>query len=143
MTCTRCNYTTYIEEAALGHDRVSHDAKNPTCTEIGWQAYVTCSRCDFTTYKEIKAKGHTAGAEATCTAAQICTVCNAELKAALGHDEVEHEAQSPTCTEIGWDAYETCSRCSYSTKVEKAALDHAIVKHEAQTPTCTENGWHA
>ena len=27
-------------------------------------------------------------------------------------------------TEIGWDAYETCSRCSYSTYVEKEALDH-------------------
>ena len=143
VTCTRCNYTTYIEEAALGHDRVSHDAKNPTCTEIGWQAYVTCSRCDFTTYKEIKAKGHTAGAEATCTAAQICTVCKEELKAALGHDEVEHEAKAPTCTEIGWDAYVTCSRCDYSTYAEKAALKHDEVEHEAKAPTCTEIGWDA
>jgi hypothetical protein len=91
VTCSRCNYTTYVPKAALGHDRVSHAAKNATCTEIGWQEYVTCSRCDFTTYKEIKAKGHTNGAEATCTEAQTCTVCGAELNAALGHDMIIDE----------------------------------------------------
>ena len=33
-------------------------------------------------------------------------------------------AQAPTCTEIGWDAYETCSRCDYTTYQEKGALGH-------------------
>mgnify|MGYP003289775087 CR=1 FL=1 len=116
VTCSRCDYTTYVEKAALGHDEVSHEAKAPTCTEIGWDAYVTCSRCDYTTYVE---------------------------KAALGHDEVSHEAKAPTCTEIGWDAYVTCSRCDYTTYVEKAALGHDEVSHEAKAPTCTEIGWDA
>ena len=98
------------------HDKVQHEAKAPTCTTIGWDAYETCSRCDYTTYVE---------------------------KTAQGHDRVSHDAKAPTCTTIGWDAYETCSRCDYSTYVEKFALGHDIVKHDAQAPTCTAIGWEA
>ena len=62
---------------------------------------------------------------------------------ALKHDLVPHEAQAPTCTEIGWDAYETCSRCDYTTYQEIPALNHDLVHHEAKAPTCTEKGWNA
>ncbi|MCF2622272.1 InlB B-repeat-containing protein [Collinsella tanakaei] len=41
------------------HELVRHDAKAPTCTEPGWEAYVTCEGCDYTTYVEIPAAGHT------------------------------------------------------------------------------------
>jgi len=161
-TCSRCDYTTYVEKAALGHDLVNHEAKAPTCTEIGWNAYQTCSRCDYTTYVELPANGHTAATavienriEPTCTKTGsydevvYCTICNAELSreskeiAALGHDLVYHEAQAPTCTEKGWNAYDTCSRCDYTTYAEKAALGHDLEHHEAQAPTCTEIGWDA
>ena len=67
--CVNGGYTTYTchcgdtytddEVPAKGHDEIAHNAKDATCTEIGWYAYVTCSRCDYTTYSEIKAKGHT------------------------------------------------------------------------------------
>lgn len=40
---------------------------------------------------------------------------------ALGHDKIKHEAKTPACNDAGWDAYETCSRCNYSTKAEKYA----------------------
>ena len=30
VTCSRCDYTTYVEKAALGHDELSHTAKSPT-----------------------------------------------------------------------------------------------------------------
>ncbi|MDU8562687.1 hypothetical protein RX404_01470, partial [Faecalibacterium prausnitzii] len=62
---------------------------------------------------------------------------------ALNHALEQHEAQAPTCTEIGWDAYETCSRCDYTTRKELPALNHALEQHEAQAPTCTEIGWDA
>ena len=56
----------------------------------------------------------------------------------------QHAAKVPTCTEIGWDAYDTCSRCDYTTTyVELPALNHALEQHEAQAPTCTEIGWDA
>jgi hypothetical protein len=37
---------------------------------------------------------------------------------------VSHDAQAATCTEIGWAAYKTCSRCDYTTYEEIAALGH-------------------
>ncbi len=57
-----------------------------------------------------------------------------------GHDKIAHPAQAPTCTAIGWNAYETCSRCDYTTYVELPATGHS---YEAVTtaPTCTEQGY--
>ena len=40
------------------------------------------------------------------------------------HNIIHHEAQVPTCTEIGWNAYETCSRCDYTTYEEIPATGH-------------------
>ena len=59
------------------------------------------------------------------------------------HDLVHHYAKAPTCTEIGWDAYDACQRegCTYTTKVEIPALKHKLVHHDAKAPTCTEIGW--
>ena len=237
---------------ALGHDLVHHDAKAPTCTEVGWDAYDTCSRCDYNTYKGKTALGHEWGApiydwtgytkctatrvcthdashvytedavitsevtkpatceeegtrtytaaftnsafetqtttgpieaighsygeqtykwsadHSTCTATRTCTRDNCsgtetetvnatsavtkdpsctekgettysavfvntafetqrktvEDVDALGHDLVHHDAKAPTCTEVGWDAYDTCSRCDYNTYKGKTALGH-------------------
>ena len=60
---------------------------------------------------------------------------------ALGHDLVHHEAKAATCTEIGWNEYDTCSRCDYTTYVEIPALGHDLEHHEAKAATCTEIGW--
>ena len=98
------------------HDLVHHDAKAPTCTEIGWDEYDACQRegCTYTTKVEIPA---------------------------LKHKLVHHDAKAPTCTETGWEEYDTCSRCDYTTKVELLALKHDLVHHDAKAPTCTEIGW--
>ena len=98
------------------HDLVHHDAKAPTCTEIGWNEYDACQRegCTYTTKVEIPA---------------------------LKHKLVHHDAKAPTCTETGWEEYDTCSRCDYTTKVELLALKHDLVHHDAKAPTCTEIGW--
>ena len=55
----------------------------------------------------------------------------------------QYAAKAPTCTEKGWDAYETCSRCDYTTYAEQPALNHALEQHAAKAPTCTEIGWNA
>ena len=100
------------------HDLVHHDAKAPTCTEIGWNEYDACQRegCTYTTKVEIPA---------------------------LKHKLVHHDAKAPTCTEIGWNEYDACQRegCTYTTKVEIPALKHKLVHHDAKAPTCTEIGW--
>ena len=78
---------------------------------------------------------------ATCTTKGTCETCGGSYYG--GHDLVKHAAKAPTCTEIGWDAYKTCSRCNYTTYAEQPALNHALVQHEAKAPTCTEIGWNA
>ena len=121
--CAYCYHKgtdTYVDPhngpAPNNHDLVHHDAKAPTCTEIGWEEYDACQRegCTYTTKVEIPA---------------------------LKHNLVHHDAKAPTCTEIGWDEYDTCSRCDYTTKVEILALKHNLVHHDAKAPTCTEIGW--
>ena len=155
-TCEKCG-AEYGEKDPNNHDLVHHDAKAPSCTEIGWNAYEACSRCNYTTtYQELPALNHDleqhAAKAPTCTeigwnAYEACSRCNytttyQELPA-LNHDLEQHAAKAPTCTEIGWDAYETCSRCDYTTRKELPALNHALEQHAAKAPTCTEIGWDA
>ena len=154
-TCEKCG-AEYGEKDPNNHDLVHHDAKAPSCTEIGWNAYEACSRCNYTTtYQELPALNHDleqhAAKAPTCTeigwdAYDTCSRCNyttyAELPA-LNHDLEQHAAKAPTCTEHGWDAYETCSRCDYTTRKELPALNHALEQHAAKAPTCTEIGWDA
>ena len=97
------------------HDLVHHDAKAPTCTEIGWDEYDTCSRCDYTTKVELPA---------------------------LKHKLVHHDAKAPTCTEIGWNEYDACQRegCDYTTKVEIPAPGHDYTEKVVK-PTCEKVGY--
>ena len=82
------------------------------------------------------------GGKATCSAKAVCEVCGGEYgeKDSNNHDLVQHAAKAPTCTEIGWDAYDTCSRCNYTTYAEQPALKHYLVYYKAKDPTCTEPG---
>ena len=84
------------------------------------------------------------GGTATCTAKAVCEVCGGEYgeKDSNNHDLVQHAAKAPTCTEIGWNAYETCKNCNYTTRKELPA-QHDLKQHAAKAPTCTEIGWNA
>ena len=99
------------------HDLVHHDAKAPTCTEIGWDEYDACQRegCTYTTKVEIPA---------------------------LKHKLVHHDAKAPTCTEIGWNEYDACQRegCDYTTKVEIPAPGHDYTEKVVK-PTCGKGGY--
>ena len=160
--CAYCYHKgtdTYVDPhngpAPNNHDLVHHDAKAPTCTEIGWNEYDACQRegCDYTTKVELPALKHNLvhhDAKApNCTETgweeyDTCSRCDYTTKVelpALKHNLVHHDAKAPTCTEIGWDEYDTCSRCDYTTKVELPALKHNLVHHDAKAPTCTEIGW--
>lgn len=83
------------------------------------------------------------GGKATCSAKAVCEVCGGEYgeKDSNNHALVHPHAKAPTCTEIGWDAYDLCVRCGYTTRKELPALNHDLVRHVAQAPTCTEKGW--
>lgn len=85
------------------------------------------------------------GGTATCTAKAVCEACGGEYgeKDPNNHDLVQHAAKAPTCTEIGWDTYDRCIRCGYTTRTELPALNHDLEQHAAKAPTCTEKGWKA
>lgn len=106
---------------ALGHAVVNHEAKAPTCTTIGWEAYEDCSRCnDYSTYVELPK---------------------------LGHDYVPHEGQAETCTEDGWEAYNTCTRCDYSSYTVIEAHPHTPTEIDIDMdtlvyPTCDTEGFY-
>ena len=57
------------------------------------------------------------GGEATCIAKAVCETCGEEYGEfdANKHTLVQKDAKAPTCTEIGWDAYESCTECDYTT----------------------------
>lgn len=50
--CLDCDHYEAQDVSALGHNKIQHDAQDPTCIAIGWDAYVSCSGCDYTTYVE-------------------------------------------------------------------------------------------
>ena len=84
------------------------------------------------------------GGKATCSAKAVCVECGGEYgeKDPNNHDLVQHAAKAPTCTDIGWDAYDRCIRCGYTTRKELPA-QHDLKQHAAKAPTCTEKGWNA
>ena len=123
--------------AALGHTMERTNAVAPTCTESGNNTYYTCATCQKV-FKDQQGKQE--------------TTVKAETLAALGHTMVKTEAEAPTCTESGNNAYYTCRTCrkvfkdaagQEETTVQDetlAALGHSMTKTEAVAPTCTEAG---
>ena len=151
-TCEKCG-AEYGEKDPNNHDLVHHDAKAPSCTEIGWDAYDTCSRCDYTTRKELPALNHDLRQSVitapTCTetgwAYVKCSRCDyydTPVLPALKHDLRQRVITAPTCTGEGW-AHVACSRCDYFTSLVLPALNHDLEQHAAKAPTCTEIGWDA
>ena len=126
-TCALCG----AKYGILGHDWGAW-TPNGNGTHTG-----SCTRCS-----EVKTASCTGGT-ATCTAKAVCEVCGGEYgeKDPDNHALVHPRAKAPTCTEIGWDAYDLCVRCGYTTRKELPALNHDLVRHVAQAPTCTEKGW--
>ncbi len=163
--CNVCDYVTTREIPALGHDLVHHEAKAPTCTEVGWNAYDECARCGYTTYQEIPALGHTEGETVienvvapTCETdgshdeVVYCTVCGAELSRVTvtdpktGHDWDDGTVTTaPTCTETGIKTY-TCQNDPSHTYTETIpALGHTegeTVIENVVAPTCETDGSH-
>ena len=76
-----------------------------------------------------------------------CEICGEEfsreeiLIPALGHDLVHHEGKPPTCTEDGYEEYDTCTRCDYSTYQEIHAEGHKLSDWEViKEATSSEEG---
>ena len=129
--CAEC------DPCAAGH---SYEAETTPadCVNNGSIVY-TCSVCGDTYTESIPAKGHTAGAAANCTNAQVCTVCGAELAAALGHS-YNAVVTDPDCVNGGYTTH-TCSACGDTyTDSETTALGHSY-DAVVTDPDCVNGGY--
>ena len=158
-TCTTGGYTTYTcscgdtykadEIAALGHTEVIDAAVDATCTTTGLTEGKHCSVCNevFVAQETVAAKGHTAGADATCTTAQTCTVCGVELESKLGHvagSSVVENNVAPDCVNKGsYDNVVYCTVCNAEISRETVTVDALEHKYETAVtaPTCTTEGY--
>ena len=113
------------EDTACGHSytellpKLSHiytqwsETKAPSCTEKGEQCR-TCENCDLLETREI---------------------------AMLPHNIVHHNVRAATCTAVGWNAYDSCSNCNYTTYAELPAHGHNYGSWQVvNNPTTTTEG---
>ena len=129
-TCTTCK----------GRYDGGHKWTNPADSSLGNGTHrIICLRCG------LNGTASCTGGTATCTAKAVCEVCDTEYgeKDPNNHDLAHLHAKAPTCTEKGWDAYDSCVRCGYTTRKELPALNHDLKQYAAKAPTCTEIGWDA
>ena len=107
-------------------------------TDDQWHQ-VECQSCGFTYFAY-----HEIVQSATCQQPAKCGKCNSSFGGLGTHLLRSYPAREVTCIDKGWDAYNKCAYCDYSTKPyrEMNALGHDFVEYEGQAPTCTEEGWH-
>ena len=107
-------------------------------TDDQWHQ-VECQSCGFTYFAY-----HEIVRSATCQQPAKCGKCNSSFGGLGTHLLRSYPAREVTCIDKGWDAYNKCAYCAYSTKPyrEMNALGHDFVEYEGQAPTCTEEGWH-
>ena len=149
QTCTRCDYTTFEELAATGHNYESTVTTESTCTTDGVLTY-TCTNCGDSYTEAITASGHdyesAVTAEATCTTDGVltytCTNCGdsyTETITASGHDYESAVTAEATCTEEGVRTY-TCANCGDSYTETITASGHDYESTVTAEATCTTDG---
>ena len=163
-TCTEPGYSQYTvcldcgltidqgrELPPLDHDIFYEEGVDPTCTEWGYSFYESCRRCEYNTRVDLEPTGHTQGNWLTVTA-PTCTATGSEQSfcidcghqetreiGPLGHVITYYPGRTATCTDHGYNAYESCSRCSYTTYVENPRIPHTYGSWIADVPATYES----
>ena len=168
--CSVCDatlsYASYAAKVALGHNNPNPDAMSD-CT-----AGFDCDRCNQYIasgygqhcYERTDVEGmcdgsriydcvrceavveylydHAPSAPATCTTAQVCTVCGDVLVDALGHTPMTVPGYAPTCIEPGMSDGIMCVTCGTWLLAQRvtSALGHEFTIEEGKEATCTEPG---
>ena len=147
--CEKCKYSYRTDVTPIdpdAHAIVHHEAKLPSCTAEGWDAYDTCSLCSYTTYDHpIAATGHTFGEWEYDSPMKHSRVClNCSVRGYADHATVEDAAVVATCTQTGLTAGSHCTICNHSVITQKEIpIDsdkHDNVQIDYSEATCTESG---
>ena len=143
------------------HDIESVEAKEPTCSEVGWNDHLACKDCEYSNRVEKDKLGHklenVPAKVPTCTEGgwdkhTECAVCGEKsfhfTYAPTGHiaaDAVEEKRIEPTCTEAGsYDSVVYCLECNEELSRQTNSVDpigHRLENVPAKAPTCSDGGW--
>ena len=150
-TCTTCGGQYYGAHAFLEAPNWDSDAENH------WLSCTVCHEAKTQVGAHFFVQGTVSSclkSAATCVSPPVyytnCAYCyhkgtdtyvsTWERPDPNNHDLVHHDAKAPTCTETGWEEYDTCSRCDYTTKVEIPAPGHDYTEKVVK-PTCGKGGY--
>lgn len=151
MVCTRCDKTGATETAKVK----TEITVKPTCSTEGELTLIAAFN-NKSFYGQSKTKTLPRDPDAhvfkvtvtppTCLddgyTTHACALCrygySDEIVPALGHDYQHHDAKAPTCEAPGWDAYDTCSRCDYTTYSERATVDHDDADNDGKCDMCAD-----
>ena len=140
VKCAVCGEILLAQEevAVLGHS-YTDTVIAATCETDGYTLH-ECVRCDHSYSDQYVSRfGHTwTDGEiteiATCLEdgkqEMICDTCGKvayKTLDALGHNIKRYSAKKPTYSSVGWEAYEACTRCTYSTYVEIPMLEAGAI----------------
>ena len=144
-TCSGCDYTTYEEIPALGYNLVPNSGDmNGDGIITSYDYLVVKSFFDgAASLSEDEIKAADVNNDGRVTTADYILIkrrMNGETPPVHVHDLIHHDGKSPTCTEPGWNEYDTCTGCDYTTYKMIPALGHEFIHHDAVAPTCTEPG---
>ena len=135
MTCKQCGSTKFSDTYRYA-PYINRDG-----TESSYHKRVyTCLNCkaDYDTF--MAGDPPHSGGTATCQARAVCTLCGSAY-GDYGHVLEHHAAQAATCTKEGWQAYDSCTKCDYTTKVTIPAPGHDLEHRGGRPASCMAEGW--
>ena len=148
----------------LPHSLTKTEAKAPTCTGAGNEAYWTCGSCgkyfsDASGNTEVAKDSWMLGPighdwmdavytwsddGSTCTAVRTCKHDSTHTETSKA-TVTAAQTKAPTCTQMGETTYKATFEADWAMTQTKVIADipaagHTLTKTEAQAPTCTEAG---
>ena len=148
----------------LPHSLTKTEAKAPTCTGAGNEAYWTCGSCgkyfsDASGNTEVAKDSWMLGPighdwmdavytwsddGSTCTAVRTCKHDSTHTETSKA-TVTAAQTKAPTCTQMGETTYKAAFEADWAMTQTKVIADipaagHKLTKTEAQAPTCTEAG---
>ena len=148
----------------LPHSLTKTEAKAPTCTGAGNEAYWTCGTCgkyfsDASGNTEVAKDSWMLGPighdwmdavytwsddGSTCTATRTCKHDSTHTETSKA-TVTAAQTKAPTCTQMGETTYKAAFEADWAMTQTKVIADipaagHTLTKTEAKAPTCTEAG---
>ena len=148
----------------LPHSLTKTEAKAPTCTGAGNEAYWTCGSCgkyfsDASGNTEVAKDSWMLGPighdwmdavytwsddGSTCTATRTCKHDSTHTETSKA-TVTAAQTKAPTCTQMGETTYKATFEADWAMTQTKVIADipaagHTLTKTEAKAPTCTEAG---